>query len=331
MGNNRKLQFAIRAALAAAAASSAVPMAMAQTVAANSSTAATDTTLQEVVVTGSRIAVPLNEVSISPITTVTAVDIQQTGLVRVEDILNNLPQVTAEQSSGTSISSNGIATVSLRDLGSQRTLVLVDGRRMNPGGAGGISGPGGNANAADINQIPAALIERVDILTGGASAVYGADAVAGVVNFVLNTHYEGVKVDAEYGYNNHSNDNQMYLNFLTQRQSAAAARARSIPGQNKDVSILAGANFADGKGNATTYFTYLKSEPAVGYQFDHAGCTLNGGATPQSGDHLRRLVDQRHGPVLHARERTVGGKLATTTVLDSTVDKTTGIFRPYSR
>jgi iron complex outermembrane receptor protein len=329
MGNNRKLQFAIRAALAAAAASSAVPMAMAQTVAANSSTAATETTLQEVVVTGSRIAVPLNEVSISPITTVTAVDIQQTGLVRVEDILNNLPQVTAEQSSGTSISSNGIATVSLRDLGSQRTLVLVDGRRMNPGGAGGISGPGGNANAADINQIPAALIERVDILTGGASAVYGADAVAGVVNFVLNTHYEGVKVDAEYGYNNHSNDNQMYLNFLTQGNQPLPPSTVNT-GANKDVSIIAGANFADGKGNATTYFTYLKSEAAVGYQFDHAGCTLNGGATPQSGDHCGGSSTSGTGRFFELGKVLVKGKLATTTVLDSTVDAKTGIFRPYS-
>jgi outer membrane receptor protein involved in Fe transport len=324
MGNNRKLQFAIRAAIAAAATTAAVPMAMAQTAAANNAAPA-DTALQEVVVTGSRIAVPLNEVSISPITTVTAVDIQETGLVRVEDILNNLPQVTAEQSSGTSISSNGIATVSLRDLGSQRTLVLVDGRRMNPGGAGGVSGPGGNANAVDINQIPAGLIERVDILTGGASAVYGADAVAGVVNFVLNTHYEGVKVDAEYGFNNHSNDNQTYLGYLTAGNQPIPPSTVNT-GQDKNVSILAGANFADGKGNATTYFTYDKSEPAVGYQFDHAGCTLNAGATPTSAIYCGGSSTSGTGRFFMLGK--VGG--TTTTVLDSTVDAKSGIFRPYS-
>jgi iron complex outermembrane recepter protein len=320
MGNNRKLQFAIRAALTAAAATAAVPAALAQTVAANT-TATTDTTLQEVVVTGSRIAVAPNDISITPITTVTALDIQQTGLIRTEDILNSLPQVTAEQGSGQSISSVGTSTVSLRDLGSQRTLVLVNGIRMNPGGAGGISG--GNANAADVSQIPSALIERVDVLTGGASSVYGADAVAGVVNFVLNTHYEGVKVDADYGFNRHSNDNSTNLAQL-------AAFGAEIPpstvdtGQNKEVSILAGANFADGKGNATAYFTYLKSSPAVGYQYDHAGCTLIGGATPASPVVCGGSGTTPSGHVLEFGS--VGGH--STTIIDNVVDPKTGNLRP---
>ncbi|MGC1522501.1 MAG: TonB-dependent receptor, partial [Steroidobacteraceae bacterium] len=321
MGNNRKLQFAIRAALAAATATAAVPAALAQTVAANNATATTETSLQEVVVTGSRIAVAPNDISISPITTVTQLDIQQTGLIRTEDILNSLPQVTAEQGSGQSISTVGTSTVSLRDLGSQRTLVLVNGVRMNPGGAGGISG--GNANAADVSQIPSALIERVDVLTGGASAVYGADAVAGVVNFVLNTHYEGVKVDADYGFNNHSNDNQTYLGQL------AAFGAETPPstvntGQNKEVSILAGANFADGKGNATAYFTYLNSSAAVGYQFDHAGCTLIGGATPASPVVCGGSGTTASGHVLEFGA--VGGH--STTLIDNVVDPKTGTLRP---
>src|SRR5256885_14972825 len=150
-----------------------------------------------------------------------------------------LPQAVAEQESGNSISSTGTATVSLRGLGSQRTLVLINGKRMQPGGVGGTVGS--NANAADINQIPAELIERADVLTGGASSVYGADAVAGVVNFVLNTHYEGVKIDANYSFNNHKNNNQQYLGYL-------GAANQPIPqstvntGQTKDISILAGAN-----------------------------------------------------------------------------------------
>jgi iron complex outermembrane receptor protein len=323
MGNNRKLQFAIRAALAAAAASGAAPTVMAQTVAANS-TAATDTTsLQEVVVTGSRIAVAPNDISISPITTVTQLDIQQTGLIRTEDILNSLPQVTAEQGSGQSISTVGTSTVSLRDLGSQRTLVLVNGIRMNPGGAGGISG--GNANAADVSQIPAALIERVDVLTGGASAVYGADAVAGVVNFVLNTHYEGVKVDADYGMNMHNNNNQGYLADLA-NFGAALPPSEVNTGQNKELSILAGANFADGKGNATAYFTYLNSAAAVGYQFDHAGCTLLGGATPNTPIVCGGSGTSGHGHVLELGQ--VG--TATKTIIDDSFDQKTGVMRPFN-
>ena len=271
MGNNRKLQFAIRAALAAAAASASVPIAMSQTVASATATGtAADTTLQEVVVTGSRLQQSPNDVSISPVTSVTALDIQQTGLVRSEDILNNLPQVIAEQSSGTSISSNGTATVSLRGLGSQRTLVLVNGTRLMPGAGIGPT----VSSSADINQIPADLIERVDVLTGGASAVYGADAVAGVVNFVLNTHFEGVRIDANYGFGRHSNNNATELGYLSDANQPIPDSTVDA-GFNKDVSFLAGANFADGKGNATVYATYLKSAPAAGYQYDFAGCTLN--------------------------------------------------------
>ena len=252
---------AIRFALAATATTLSSHAAFAQT-------APADPVLQDVVVTGSRIQQSPNDVSISPVTSVTAIDIQKTGLVRAEDLLNSLPQVVAENSSGQSISSNGTATVSLRGLGSARTLVLVDGFRMSPGAGLGTS------SVADINQLPAGLVERVDVLTGGASSVYGADAVAGVVNFVLNTHFEGVKVDVDYGINQHKNNNEFLLDLLAQRNNPAP-EGTVRAGANKNVSIVAGSNFADGKGNATVYFGYLKSEPAVGNQYDYAGCTLN--------------------------------------------------------
>src|SRR5437879_6349893 len=159
--SSRHVRHAVRLALAACATTASGPLAYAQTATPPASPAPA---VEEVVVTGSRLVQAPNDVSISPVTSVTSLDIQQTGLVRIEDLLNTLPQVTAEQGSGVSISSVGVATVSLRGLGSQRTLVLVDNRRLNPGGAGGV--PGGNANSADINQIPADLIESVDVLTG---------------------------------------------------------------------------------------------------------------------------------------------------------------------
>ncbi len=264
MGNT-KLQYAVRAVLAAAAASAVGP-AYAQTAPA----AVSDTALQEVVVTGSRLAISPNDVSISPVTSMDALDIQKTGLVRTEDLLNNLPQVVAEQSGGTSISSNGTANVSLRGLGSQRTLVLVNGTRLAPGASLGTT----TTSSADINQIPADLIQRVDVLTGGASAVYGADAVAGVVNFILNTHFEGVRVDANYGFGRYDNDHADLLGYLAAKHNPTP-QSTVDAGINKDVSVLMGSNFADGKGNATVYATYLKTSPAVGYQYDYAGCTLN--------------------------------------------------------
>ncbi len=320
---SRNVRHAVRLALAACASTAAIPLAYAQQPPAEAAPAPAEP-VSEVVVTGSRIATLPNEVSISPITSTTAADIQQTGLVRTEDILNMLPQITAEQNAGTSISSVGVATVSLRDLGSQRTLVLINGKRMQPGGAGGV--PGGNANAPDIDQIPADLIERADVLTGGASAVYGADAVAGVVNFILNTHYEGVKVDASYGFNNHSNDDQTYLNLLSAANQPLPSSTVNT-GAQRQFTITAGANFADGKGNATAYFGYLNGSQAVGYEFDHAGCTLNGASTPGFGPvHCGGSSTSGSGRFFMLGK--VGGK--TTTILDNTVDPKTGIFRPYS-
>jgi outer membrane receptor protein involved in Fe transport len=318
--SNRALRQAVRLALATAASASA-PIAFAQTAPA---TAAAAGQIQEVVVTGSRLMQAPNEVSISPITSVSQEDIRQTGLVRTEDVLQNLPQVAVEQTSGNSISSVGVATVSLRGLGSQRTLALVNGKRLNPGGAGGV--PGGNASAADINQIPADLIERVDVLTGGASAVYGADAVAGVVNFVMNTHYEGVEVNFGYSYNEHKNDDQTYLGYLADSGNPTPPSTVNT-GQNRTASVIMGANFADGKGNATAYVTYLNSSPAVGNQFDHAGCTLNGSSSSLTAP-----------PFCGGSSTSAGGRFklfglgpsgSQATLLNNTVDRSTGDFRGY--
>jgi len=156
-----------------------------------------DTEVGEVFITGSRIPQP-NLVTTSPITQVTAEDIQTQGVTRVEDLVNQLPQAFAAQNSTVSNGASGTATVDLRGLGSVRTLVLVDGRRMPYGSP--------NDPAADLNQIPGALVERVEVLTGGASAVYGSDAIAGVVNFIMKKNFEGVQIDAQYSFYQHHND-----------------------------------------------------------------------------------------------------------------------------
>src|SRR5256714_6575268 len=134
---SRNVRNAVRFALAACATSATSPLVYAQ-----AAPAATPAPVEEVVVTGSRLLQAPNDVSISPIISVTSEDIKMTGLVRTEDVLQNLPSIGAESPSGNSISTIGINTVSVRDLGSQRTLVLINSRRMNPGGAGGVTGPG---------------------------------------------------------------------------------------------------------------------------------------------------------------------------------------------
>src|SRR6201988_2866954 len=234
MAKSRCLNQAVRFALATAAAAAGVSSLHAQT-----APAPTAAPIEEVVVTGSRLSTP-NEKSISPITSVSATDLQATGLTRVEDVLNNLPMVFAGQNATVSNGADGTATVDLRGLGPQRTLVLVNGRRLGPGFSDG-------RNYADINQIPAPLIERIDILTGGASSVYGADAVAGVVNFILNTRFRGVRVDAGYNFNQHHNSHA----------GASLVTAHNYPlpsgnidtGFGKTASIVMGSNFAEDRGN----------------------------------------------------------------------------------
>jgi len=323
--SSRNLRHAVRFTLAASALTAAAPLANAQQQQqAGPSTNAPPVAVQEVVVTGSRIQQSPNEVSISPVTSVTAIDIQQTGLTRTEDLLNNLPQVVAEQSSGLSISSFGTATVSLRGLGSDRTLVLINGRRMQPGGGLGPS------SVADVDQIPAELIERLDVLTGGASAVYGADAVAGVVNFVLNKKYEGVKLDANYSFYNHQNGSGPYDYFLSNAGIPLPSGTVNT-GQSKDLSFVAGSNFADGKGNATVYVTYLNSLPVAGYQIDHAACTLNGPSTIVAGATLTKAVTCGGSSTSATGRFFELGQVdgSTSVIVNNTVDANTNQFRPY--
>ena len=148
---------------------------------------------QVIIVTGSRIATP-NLTSVAPVTVVTSQDIKLQGTTRVEDLLNSLPSVFASQASSLSNGADGTASVDLRGLGTTRTLSLVNGRRIVPGDPSPTSG-----SAADINIIPTAILKRVEVLTGGASSTYGADAVAGVANFIIDTDFTGVRLDGREG------------------------------------------------------------------------------------------------------------------------------------
>src|SRR5580658_363500 len=240
--------------------------------------------IAEVVVTGSRIATPSLE-SVSPITTVSSDEIKATGTTRVEDLLNSLPQVVADQGSGLSMASNGTATVDLRGLGIQRTLVLINGRRLMGGdpaaGAPSTTSLAGTS-AADIDQIPVALVERVDVLTGGAASTYGADAVAGVVNFVMNDHFEGVRIDANAGIYNHSN-HESWVDPLLTASDTPVPTGTNWDGANKDLTLIMGHNFADGAGNFEGYLGYRRTSPITANTRDHSACVLNNGLDLSSG------------------------------------------------
>jgi outer membrane receptor protein involved in Fe transport len=229
----------------------------------------------EVIVTGSRIKQP-NLTSTSPIQVVSEKDIQLNGTTDMISLLNTLPQQfmnNVTDFSGTSqvlAGAGGISTADLRGLGPQRTLVLVDGKRLGTGDANTANG----SPAPDLNQIPVQLVQRVDVVTGGASAVYGSDAIAGVVNFVMKRNFEGVMIDAQYGFDDHTNGNS-FMQDLISKKGFAEPPHHVNDGYNRTAAIIVGMNGADDRGNATAYFTYLKQDPVSQARRDFSACKLN--------------------------------------------------------
>jgi outer membrane receptor protein involved in Fe transport len=184
----------------------------------------------EIVVTGSRIARPTLDSPI-PVTTVTQADLTRTGAVVIGDVLNDLPSLRSTYSQANStqfIGTAGINLLDLRGLGPTRTLVLVNGRRHITGSVGDF--------LVDTNTIPTDLIDRVDIVTGGSSAVYGSDAMAGVVNFVLKRNFDGVSLNAQSG--------------IADRGNRGTYR----------LSGTFGTNFAEGRGNIALGLEYNQAD-----------------------------------------------------------------------
>jgi iron complex outermembrane receptor protein len=230
-----------------------------------------------IVVTGSRIR-SVNIESVSPVKQVTSEEFAIRGTVRTEDLLNQLPQVFAAQGANNSNEATGTAQVDLRGLSPSRTLVLVNGRRLPYGSPKNIP--------SDINQVPAALISSVEVLTGGASAVYGSDAIAGVVNFKLIDNFQGFKVSANVSGFQHGNGNKGLRNLVDGFNTR-------VPGQYpladenvwngfaQDYSVVMGTNFAEGRGNVTAFASYRKVNPILQKDYDYSACAL--GATGVNG------------------------------------------------
>lgn len=192
-----------------------------------------EVTVEEFTVTGTRLRLQ-DFVSPNPVSSVTSEAIERSGITNVTELMQNYPALVG--STGSQNFSNagnrgivGLNLLNLRNLGTDRTLVLVDGRRH-------VAGTPGSA-AVDTNSIPVVLIDRVEVLTGGASAVYGADGVSGVVNFITKSKYQGVEGRAQYGWSDDGG------------------------GENTFVSVLAGRNFMEDRANVTVAFEYSKTDP----------------------------------------------------------------------
>ncbi len=199
---------------------------------------------EEIVVTGSRIARP-DLTSNSPISIVSGDTFKEQGSINVESVVNQLPQVQPGLNANVNNGGNGTATVDIRALGATRTLVLANGRRLVPSN---------NTGVVDINIIPPMLVERVDVVTGGASATYGSDALGGVINFILKKDFEGLQASGQIGTTDEG-DSSTYT-----------------------YGGIVGANIADGRGNVTAAISFTDRKASFQSQRSFLRIDQNGGS-----------------------------------------------------
>jgi iron complex outermembrane receptor protein len=222
--------------------------------------------LERIEVTGSRLPVASDSESTSPVAIVSAEDLRLEGFQSLELILNNYPQFQADQGTRISNGATGTATANLRGLGASRTLVLFNGRRMVAGNP--------YALVPDLNQVPPALIRRVEVLTGGASAIYGSDAIAGVVNFIIEDRFEGIRGDVAYDFYNHEQQNAFAQDLLRQR-GIAIPGDKAMDGESGSASLTLGGNFPEGKGNAVASLRYFKAKALRQSERDYSACPIS--------------------------------------------------------
>lgn len=241
-----------------------------------------DETVEKIQITGSRIATT-NVVSSSPVITVDAELFDIRGTTDTVDLINTLPAFFADQTTAFANGATGTSTANLRGLGAQRTLVLVDGKRLPPGGP--LAG-----FAQDLNLIAPQLVERTEVVTGGASAVYGSDAIAGVVNFITRKNFEGVEFDLQYGVNQSDNDSGFWAQRLTDI-GETPAEGTVTDNQTVQFNMIVGTNTADGRGNITGYFNYSRNNGVQQADRDFAQC-----ATAPVGEDDLACLGSNQGP-----------------------------------
>ncbi len=221
----------------------------------------TDT--QPIVITGSRIP-RRNLTAVSPVTVIKQDEVKLQGTVAIEELLNRLPQFRPGQGLFVSNDATGTAEVDLRGLGPARTLVLINGRRVMPG----------DSTVPDINMVPSSLIQRIEVLTGGAAAVYGSDAVAGVVNFILDTHLEGLRIDAQTSLFQHDNDVGSPWKDLLIEGGVQFPSGSVADGRRQDINVALGRRFLDNRAHITVYAGYRKIKGVTEDRRDYSACAF---------------------------------------------------------
>ena len=225
-----------------------------------------DDVTDTIVVTGSRIP-RRNLTAVSPVTVVGKDEVVFQGVQSVEELLNRLPQIAPSQGLFTSNGATGTATVDLRSLGPARTLVLVNGRRLAPGDPF-IPDP-------DVNLIPPTLIQRVEVLTGGATSVYGSDAVSGVVNFILDTRLDGFRVDGQASVFQHNNRDESGIGEALDQRGFTHPKGNTVDAGRQSINVAYGTSFFDEKAHLTVYGGYLKTSELRQDKRDYSACAVD--------------------------------------------------------
>jgi outer membrane receptor protein involved in Fe transport len=243
-----------------------------------------DTQVEEIVVTGSRIALPAGASSPTPLTVLDSTTVQTMALPNIGDALNQLPSFlnNGEPTQTTALSPQNIGSniVDLRGLGADRTLVLVDGRRFVPSTETG---------TVDLNLIPSELVQRTEIVTGGASAAYGSDAVAGVVNLILDNRLDGIRGQVQYG----------------------IAQA----GDNRDfqASLAGGTDYLDGRAHVVFGFDYEKNDGMGDYYSRnwsrYEWCDVANATPGVNGHPANNILPHCHSSLMTPGGLIVGGPL----------------------
>ena len=243
-----------------------------------------DDSSAQIVITGSRI--PRSDLrAVSPVMIVKGNEFRLQGATNVEELLNQLPQVNPSQGEFFGAGATGAATLDLRGLGAVRTLVLVNGRRLMPGDP--------RYPFPDVNSIPASMIQRVEVLTGGAAAVYGSDAVAGVVNFILDTNLDGLKIEGQVGAFQHDNRDTFAQRLLDARQ-LPYPKGSVLDGDRENLSVAFGKSFFDGRAHVTIYGGYRRIAAVRLNERDYGACPI----TAKIGDLGPTSVLECGGPLV---------------------------------
>ncbi len=222
---------------------------------------------EELVITGTALTSYTTQIA-NPVYSIYSSDLEERGVLKLENFLSHFPQIKPSNSTFHSNKASGTSSISLRGLGGKRTLLLVDGKRLAPGS------PINGHSEQDLTQIPLSLVKRIDILTGGKSTIYGADAIGGVINFILDRDFSGIEISYQHSFFNHQNDDAVLRNLHLSNNYNVSPNSVSDGHQNS-ISLTYGGDIFEST-RMVGFINYRSIDEVNWSQRDISVCALQG-------------------------------------------------------